>query len=496
MPSRLTRFFRRPLSLKRRLLYWLKAGPGILREGGASRRYNRVLRRYNAALEISPEAAGELRQAWLGMLAEGAAVPDRGAGSGGELALVGKLREETRTANRNNITRTAAYLELYAQHPELHWALLAHMVSRNGGYSMTDLKGGLLPRLLPEDDRRAIFGFLERCNGLIFHDAYPQLLLYRESRLQGKPLFHLLPLLDVSRFMRPVWERFWEKPDPAALTVCLIMNEQHYIEDRVVHNSHYRRQVLDMPFFRLEPLLQVNQVVFPYRRIKAPEPSGRQVWRLCGATVERFSDLHERIEAGKALYGMLFGNDAILKGVQAFAAAHPHTGSRADYQPAIFAANQKAPLRPVAAERLKGYGVRPGLPPFYSPRLEAVWEDQPFVAPGGGDWFADPDMIRPFDGVRPPRALDITGEACLGLYRLELAALLKSAAAGGSGGKGDSAEAMGTKNAHVRQGATPPKPSCPQDGPAWPEACAPPEADHPHSPGYTPGWPSEAADRE
>ncbi|WP_440177084.1 DUF2515 family protein, partial [Bacillus subtilis] len=47
--------------------------------------------------------------------------------------ILEEIKTLTQENNRSNITRTAAYLECYEQYPELHWALLAHMVSRNGG---------------------------------------------------------------------------------------------------------------------------------------------------------------------------------------------------------------------------------------------------------------------------------------------------------------------------------------------------------------------------
>lgn len=494
-----------------RLLYWLKAAPGVLREAGASRRYSKLLRRSSLPLKPSAEASAQLSQAWQALLVKPAG-PGGGSAahpcaaapspvfSAGELALIRTIRKQTCEANRNNITRTAAYLAFYNLHPDIHWAFLAHMVSRNGGWSMTDLSGDIMPRLLSLDERRHIFEFLERSNALIFHDAYPQLLLYRESRLAGKPLFHLLPLLGVSRFMLPVWERFWRKPEPAPLTICLIMNEQHYIEGRVVQNAFFRRQVLSKPAFRLQPALQETQVVFPYRRIKQDEPSGRQLWRLTGVILESFSDLQERIEVGKTLYAMLFGNPIINNGVHAFAAAHSHTGSRADYHPALFAAHQKASPQQVGAaerldgdgirpgaERLDGYAIRSGVPPFYSPQLEEAWADQPFEAPGGSDWFADMKQLRPFGSAKAPRALDITGEACLGLYKLELAVFLKPGAAQALG------DAQALTNAQAQDDV---RPVSPPDGPASPESSGSPEEDHLHSPGYIPGLPSAAADTE
>src|SRR5690606_10220340 len=74
-----------------------------------------------------------------------------------ELELVERLHRETAAANRNNVTRTNAYYELYRQFPELHWAFLAHMVSRNGGWSMTDLKGELLPKIVDAQKAEPLF---------------------------------------------------------------------------------------------------------------------------------------------------------------------------------------------------------------------------------------------------------------------------------------------------------------------------------------------------
>lgn len=45
------------------------------------------------------------------------------------------------------------------------------MVSRNGGWNMTDLKGELLSHLLSESEQNDFFQFLERGNWLIFQDV-------------------------------------------------------------------------------------------------------------------------------------------------------------------------------------------------------------------------------------------------------------------------------------------------------------------------------------
>lgn len=57
-----------------------------------------------------------------------------------EQELLNRIRRMTQEHNLNNVTRTKAYLEFYLRHPEIHWAFLGHMVSRNGGWNMTDLK--------------------------------------------------------------------------------------------------------------------------------------------------------------------------------------------------------------------------------------------------------------------------------------------------------------------------------------------------------------------
>ena len=84
------------------------------------------------------------------------------------------IREQTKQHNQNNVTRTWAYYNFYLEHPEIQWALLGHMVSRNVGWNMTDLKGDLLTKLLSERDQKAIYSFLERGSWFIFQDVYPQ----------------------------------------------------------------------------------------------------------------------------------------------------------------------------------------------------------------------------------------------------------------------------------------------------------------------------------
>ena len=125
-----------------------------------------------------------------------------------EQQILKRIVAQTQLDNRNNVTRTHAYWACYRDFPELHWALLAHMVSRNGGWCMTDLRGELLPHLLNNQATGHLFSFLERANALIFQDAYPQLLLYAESKRRKLSLFHLLPHLQISAWMLPILAGF------------------------------------------------------------------------------------------------------------------------------------------------------------------------------------------------------------------------------------------------------------------------------------------------
>ena len=124
-----------------------------------------------------------------------------------EQLIINKIKIQTEQLNKNNVTRTRAYYQFYIQYPEIHWALLGHMVSRNGGWNMTDLKG-IYIREFYQRKINSYFFFLER-NWLIFQDVYPQFLLYEQSVKRSQKLFHLLPHLNVSTFMETM-ERFLE----------------------------------------------------------------------------------------------------------------------------------------------------------------------------------------------------------------------------------------------------------------------------------------------
>lgn len=339
-----------------------------------------------------------------------------------EKLILQRIKDRTQLENRNNVTRTNAYWSCYQDHPELHWALLAHMVSRNGGWCMTDLRGELLPHLISSDLTEHLFSFLERANGLIFQDAYPQLLLYAESKRRRKPLFHLLPYMDISAWTVPVWKDFWTYQESAALTIALIVNEQNYIEKRVVKNKQFQQNVLNTPLFKTQVWLQMNQIGFPFRSVSVEAPAPQT--HLAGLILENFASLTERIEFGKSLYAILFGAPEVLEGALAFASSAPHTGSRSDYWPHLFASIRKTPPEVKYQERLDGCALKIGTQPFYSPTLASVWPDRNLAPVEPGDWFTHVKNVKEsLVHMRPipvPLPFDLTKEVYFGISKIEL----------------------------------------------------------------------------
>jgi hypothetical protein len=244
----------------------------------------------------------------------------RKAFSKDEYQLIKQLNRVTEVHNVDNITRTHAYRDFFKTYPTMEWALLASMVSRNAGWSMTDLKTEPIYRCLSDSYIQLLFHAYERPNWLIFHDAYPQLLLYKASLQWKRPLFDLLKAFNVSVFMEYEWERFWKTGDVRRLTYALIINEQHVIEAPFVKHSYYAQAVFDRVLFFLVDHLRLNAVV-------CPDFSGA----LYGFPVTGFQDVRQRIELGKKLHTLLFHHPE-SKAIQAFALETDHTGSRYDYE--------------------------------------------------------------------------------------------------------------------------------------------------------------------
>ncbi|WP_027409202.1 DUF2515 domain-containing protein [Anoxybacteroides tepidamans] len=291
-----------------------------------------------------------------------------------ERNMIISIRKQTAKANRDNVTRTEAYFSFFQRCPEVHWAFLAHLVSRNGGWNMTDLKGDIIPSVIGDKQTRSLFLFLERANALIFHDAYPQLLLYEESKRRKKKLFHLLPFFAVSLFMRPIWNQFYETNDSLLLTVALIINEQQYIQKRVVENPFYQEHVIAHFPFLLQQWLGFNDVIIPYEK--------QARIHLAGITVRDFADVYHRIHIGKALYGMLLSEKRIFQGAYHFASRTNHTGSRADFWPHLFSAT-----KPENMSRI------------YSPELRNAWPHVAHRFPDESDWFNDTAILNELERI-------------------------------------------------------------------------------------------------
>jgi len=336
-----------------------------------------------------------------------------------EKVLIQQIQDHTRKLNKNNVTRTKAYFDFYSLHPEIQWAFLGHMVSRNGGWNMTDLKGGLLSRLLTKKERVSFFAFLERGNWLIFQDAFPQFLVYEESIRRGQKLFYLLPHLHVSMFMETLWNQFWEEQDSYILTVALIINEQSYLESRVLENPAFKKEVFSTLEFKLQDFLSMNHILFPYLT------NGKL--QLAGQTLHHFESLHERILLGKRLYAILFGDPYRLKMTERWATNHPHSGSRKDYWPHIFNDTNESVPGKALKPRIKSCKIVPGSSRIYSPRLEFVWKNREHKQADMTDWYKDWRVIEYLIHSEENVDGEIEDDYCKTLERLEFAAITKKA---------------------------------------------------------------------
>lgn len=237
-----------------------------------------------------------------------------------EADLIFKIKEETNRKNLDNISRTRAYFDYYLETPEMIWAFLASMVSRNGGYNMCDLQGDWFPKMIQPSIRQRLFLTYERANWLIFRDAYSQLLLYSYSTKKGIPMFHLLKSLDVSEFMVKEWTIFWKTRDQKRLMIALIINEQNVIQNPVIKHHVFKKRVFNTMMFSVEDSFHFSTVLFP-------TCDGE----LYGASVNGFKSVSKRINLGKRLADILFDQRYYHKFLE-FALKTEHTASRQDYE--------------------------------------------------------------------------------------------------------------------------------------------------------------------
>jgi hypothetical protein len=237
-----------------------------------------------------------------------------------EITIVNTIQILTNKKNIDNVSRTDAYFNFYLSHPEIKWSFLASMVSRNGGYNMCDLQGEYFSQLLDFSIRKRLFLTYERANWLIFHDVFPQLLLYDYSTKMNRPLFHLLKFFRVSNFMEKEWETFWNERNELRLIHALIINEQNVIQKPIIEHHIYKKKVFQSLLFRLEDWFHLSCVLFP--------TCGGELY---GASVNGFRKLEKRIDLGKRLANILF-DSRLFPHFLEFAKRQTHTGSRNDYE--------------------------------------------------------------------------------------------------------------------------------------------------------------------
>ena len=232
-----------------------------------------------------------------------------------------QMLSERDARNRDNVSRTMSYLELYAfareRGIELPWVLMAHLVSRNAGYLMTDLGGALREpdNVFTEDATRELFCFLERANFLIFHDAWHHMLhhLLGKTSALGD---------ETPRFMRDAWHRY-ESAVPRgidatlerSLVLDLVNNEQNLIEMRVVHHGRFDRARAMIAFF--EGVGREAPMVLPITDARI--------------VVGGFAKLERRIDTGRRIFDTVLADRARRDEIFAWAMKHPHTGSRSVY---------------------------------------------------------------------------------------------------------------------------------------------------------------------
>lgn len=231
---------------------------------------------------------------------------------------LGKWLDELDERNADNVARTDSYLELYAwtrqNGPDQPWVLMAHLVSRNAGYLMSDLArmldGPQGADPATAEAMRSLFLLLERANWLIFHDAWHHLLhalAGRRGELTGP---------RTPRFMIDAWARHEGFGDERGLVLDLVHNEQNLIERRAVHHPHLAAGA------RLLGLIEMSGREKPLHFAIPDAPA---------ITVGGFAKLERRIDAGRRIFDEVVADRGRRDALYEWARAHPHTGSRAIY---------------------------------------------------------------------------------------------------------------------------------------------------------------------
>jgi len=288
------------------------------------------------------------------------------------------------TYNLNNCTRTNFYLKYWDRNREVPWVLIAHIVSRNAGYQMSDLirlrlfiqQKGILGKfttgLEAESSVDHLFAFLEAGNYLIFYDVFPQLVAYEWAKHFyihtgqdfSPALFGMLTEDDfgVDPFILEEWKSFfaearkdsWLHGDAIAAlkgaavrqTLALIANEQNYIEERLVNpgisgirylNGHQHSVVHRF-------IKRTNRQGFPKVTVVVADPKDTSMPdSLIFCPARYFTELDGRIDIGRELFACIFRQDETRSNlIQAWVSAEQnrtHHGTRADYDRYCYSAD-------------------------------------------------------------------------------------------------------------------------------------------------------------
>ncbi len=244
-------------------------------------------------------------------------------------AVFERFLEEIHARNVDNVARTDSYLELYAHTRgaghELPWLFMAHMVSRNAGYLMSDLARTLTDARTPRTPSvvqviETVMALLERANYLIFHDAWFHVL--------GHLLGRTAEAGRTPAFMRAAWLRYEHAAVRAidralerALVMDLVHNEQHFIERRVVHHPRFAAGLATIEMIEREG--REKPIHFPIG--PAPNSPNSEI-RVGG-----FADLTRRITTGARIFDEVLADRGRRDALYVWARSHPHTGSRMVY---------------------------------------------------------------------------------------------------------------------------------------------------------------------
>ncbi|WP_054712469.1 DUF2515 family protein [Bacillus sp. JCM 19041] len=228
------------------------------------------------------------------------------------------MKDQIQFANVDNISRTKAYEQFGRHYPEIRWAALAGMVSRNAGWNMTDLTTTPFRTVLDAATRRWIGWIYERANWLIFADAYPQLLVYQQTVQKRRDCFDMLKSFGVSSFMQREWRRFMVEQDKNRLMTALIINEQFVVQDRLF-DARKMEQFFHSAFYNIQEFAHFSHVIMPGLN-----------QTIYGENVTSFANPVARIQLGKRLAKLLY-DPKLREQFFAFTKKTEPTGSRRDY---------------------------------------------------------------------------------------------------------------------------------------------------------------------